>query len=130
MGVMDEVYITFSESDVIDFPLKLLCWPLVQTVDIGKWPILCLSGVMVSCPTHLLREMRSAEDRPDLAWGLYFRFAILWPCHSVVDVILEVLTTNELLYLILEGDALLSGVTDIFMEPTVIVMVPFRAVST
>ena len=38
--------------------------------------------------------------------------------------------TNEFLYLVLEGDALLNGMTDFFVEPAVLVWVPFRAVST
>ena len=38
--------------------------------------------------------------------------------------------TDELLYLVFEGDALLSGVTDVFMELAVLILVPFRAVST
>ena len=84
---------------------------------------------MVLRPTRLPNEMRSVEDRLDLAWGFCFRFVNFWPCTPIVDVILEVLTTNELLYPIFEGDALLSGMTDVFMEPTVLVLVPLVAVS-
>ena len=48
----------------------------------------------------------------------------------IIDIILEVPATDELLYLVFEGDALLSGVTDIFMEPAVLILVPFGVVST
>ena len=37
---------------------------------------------------------------------------------------------DEFLYLVFEGDALLSGVTDIFMELAVLIMVSFGAVSS
>ena len=36
---------------------------------------------------------------------------------------------NELLNLIFEGNALFSGMTDVFVEPVVLVMVPFGVVS-
>ena len=130
MGVMDEVCITFFETDVVIFPLELLPRPLVQAGDIGEQPILCLPDVTVLRSTCFPCEMRSAEDYPDLAWGLYFRSIILWPHPSVIDVILEVPVVDELLYLVFEGDVLLSGVTDIFMETIVLVLVPFGAVST
>ena len=129
MGVMDEVCITFSESDVVVFPLELLCRPLVQVVDIGERPILCLPIITVLRPTCLPYKIRFAGDRPDLVWGLYFRSVILRPCPPIVDVILKVPAANELLYLVLEGDALLNGVTDVFMEPIILVLVLFRAVS-
>ena len=37
---------------------------------------------------------------------------------------------DELLYLVFKGDALLGGVTDVFMEPTVLILAPFGVVST
>ena len=66
MGVMDEVCITFSKSDVVIFPLDLLCRPLVHAVDIGEQPILCLLEVMVLHPMCLPGEMWYAKDRSDL----------------------------------------------------------------
>ena len=112
---MDEVCITFSESDVVIFPIELLCRPLVQVVDIGERPIPYFLDVAVLDLTHLPGEMRSAEDRPDLTWGFHFWSVILQSCPSVINIILEVPTMDELLYLIFEGDALLSGVIDVFM---------------
>ena len=82
---------------------------------------------MVLGSTRLLGKMRFAEDRPNLAWGLCFMSIILRPRPPVIDIILEVLAMDELLY---EGDALLSGVTDIFMEPAILILVPFGAIST
>ena len=79
-------------------------------------------------PKHFSREVRSAEDCPDFAWGFCFRSIILRPSPPIVDVIMEVLAVNELLDLILEGDALLSGVTDVLVVQTVFVLVPLGAV--
>ena len=128
MGVIDEVCITYSESEVIIFPFELLCRLLIHAVDIGERPILRLPDVTVLDPTCLLGEVRTAKDRLDFTWGLYFRSVILRPRPPIIDVILEVPAVNELLYLIFEGDAFLSGITDIFMEPAVLVLVPLGAV--
>ena len=54
----------------------------------------------------------------------------MWPGPPIVDVILEVPATNELLDLIIEGDALLSGVTDVLVALTMFVLVPLGVVST
>ena len=129
MGVMDEVCIIFSESDVIIFPLELFCRSFIHTVDIGEWPFLRLTNVTILHPMRLLGEVRTVEDRPDFTWGLCFRSGILRPRPPIVNVILEAPTMNELLYLIFEGNALLSGMNDIFMEPIVLVRVPCGAVS-
>ena len=126
MWVMDEVCITFSESDVDVFPLELFCESLPHSMDICEQPILHLPDVTVLHPTH---EVRTAEDHPNFSWGLCFRSIILRPRPSVIHVILQVPTANELLYLIFESDVLLSGITDTFMEPAVLILVPLVAVS-
>ena len=87
-------------------------------------------NVAVLGPTRLSGEVRSAKDHSDLTWGLRFWPVILRSCPHVIDIILEVPATNEFLNLIFEGDALLSGVTDAFMELAVLILVPFGAVST
>ena len=51
------------------------------------------------------------------------------PYFPVVDVILEVFVVNDLLNLIFEGNALFSGMTDVFVEPVVLVLVPLGVVS-
>ena len=74
--------------------------------------------------------MRSAEDSPNLAWGLRFLSVILQSYPSIINIILEVPIMDELLYLFFEGEALLGGVTDVFVEPTVLILVLFGAIST
>ena len=111
-------------------PFELLCRPLIHAVDIGEWLILHFLDVTILCPTRFPGEMRSTEDRPNLAWGFCFKSIILRPCPPVVDVILEVPMANELLDLIIEGDAFLNGLTDVLVEPTVLVLVPLLTVST
>ena len=53
----------------------------------------------------------------------------MWPGPPIVDVILEVAATNELLNLILEGDAFLNCVANVLVVPIIFVMVLLRAVS-
>ena len=130
IGVVDEVCITFSKSDVVILPLELLCRSLVHVVDIGEWPFLRLSVVSFLCPMHLSSQVRSAEDRPDFVWGLCLRSIILWPSPPVVNVVLEVLATDKFLDLILECDTLLGGVTNVPVESVAFVLIPLRAVST
>ena len=130
MRVVDEMCITFPESDVVVLPYELLCKPLVHTVNIGEWPLLCLLDVTFLCPMHFSSEVRSAKDRPNFTWGFYFRSIIFWPGPHVVDVILEVLTVNEFLDLIIKCDTLLGGVTNVLVESTIFILVPLRAVST
>ena len=130
VGVMDEVCISFFESDVVIFPFKLLRRPLVRTVNISERPLLCLSDVSFLCPTHFSGEVRSTKDRPDLVWGLYLRCIILRPGPPVVNVVLEAPTTNELLDFILEHNALFRGVTNVLMVSTIFILIPLGTVST
>ena len=130
MGLVDEVCITFSKSHVVALPFKLLCRPLVHTVNINERPLLFLLDLAFLCPTRFPNKMRSFKDRLDLAWGFYFRSIDLRPGPPIIDVVVEVPTTNVLLDLILEGDAFLSGVTDVLVVPTIFVLIPFGVVST
>ena len=129
IGVIDEVCITFFESDVVVLPLELLCRLLIHAVDIGERPILHLPDVTIWCPTCLPGKVRSTEDHPDLTWGFCLKSVILWSCPPVINIMLEVPTANELLDLILEGDALLSGMTNVLVEPTVLILLPLGEVS-
>ena len=129
IGVVDEVCITFPESDVVVLSLKLLCRSLVHTVNIDERHLLHLPEVALLCPTRFPIEMRSTKDRLNLAWGFCFRSIILRPGPPIVAVVLEVLAANELLYLILEGDAFLSGVADVLVVLIVFALVPFGGVT-
>ena len=66
MGVVDEVFITFPESDVVTIPLKLFCKLLVHTVNIDERLLLHLPDVVFLHPMLLPDEMRFAEDHSDL----------------------------------------------------------------
>ena len=128
VGMVDEVCITFFESDVV-FSFELLCRSLVHTVYIGEQPLLRLPDVSFLRPTRFSSEVRPAEDRPDFLWGFCLKSIVLRPGPLVVDVILEEPVANEFLNLILESDALLSGVTDVLVESAIFVLIPLRAVS-
>ena len=67
VGVVDEVCITFSKNDVVIFSLKLLCRPLVHTVNIGERPLFRLSDITFLRPMHFSTEVNSAEDCLDFA---------------------------------------------------------------
>ena len=129
MGVVDEVCITFFESDVVIFPFELLRMPLVHTVNISERPLLFLSDISFLCPMCFSSEVRPAEDRPDLMWGHSLKCIVLWPGPPIVDVVLEVPAMDEFLNFILECNALFSGVTDIFMVLTIFIMIPLGAIS-
>ena len=98
-------------------------------MDIGERPIPCFPDIAILGPTRLPNKIRSIKDRLDLAWGLWFGPVILRSHPPVIDIILEVPATDELLYLVFERDALLSGMNDIFMELVVLIMIPFGAMS-
>ena len=128
--VVDKAYITFPESDVIGLPLELLYWPFVHTMNISEQSLLHLLDVAFLRLVHFSSKVGSAEDRLDFVSWFYFRSVVLRPSPHIVDVILEVPAADEFLDLILEGDALLNYMTDIFVKPTVFVLVPLGAVST
>ena len=75
-------------------------------------------------------KMRSVEDRPDLVWKLYLRCINLWPSPLVVNVILEVPMTDELLNFILRRDTFFRGVTNNLMVSIIFVQIPLGTVST
>ena len=106
VGVMNEVNIIIAKGDVVVFPLEVFYRPPIQVVDISEQPLPCFLGIAVSGLARLSIEMRSAKDSLDLAMGLRFRTVILRSHPSVIDIVLQVPATDELLYLIFEGDAL------------------------
>ena len=129
VGVMDEVCITFFESDVVVFPFELFRRSLVHTVKISDWPLLYLLDVPFLCPVRFSSEVRSAEDRPDLVWGLRLRCIVLRPGPLAIDVVLEVFAADDFFNLILECNALFSGVTDVLMISTIFILIPLGAIS-
>ena len=70
-----------------------------------------------------------AEDSPDLARRPDLILVVLWPGTSVADIVPEVSLSDEFFDLILEHDALFSGVADISMISAVFVLIPLRVVS-
>ena len=130
MGVVDEVCITFSESDVVVLPLELLYSPLDHAVDIGEWHLLHLLDVSFLRPKRFSNELRSAKDRPDFVWRLCLRCIILRPGPPIVNVILEVPAMDEFLDLILECNAFFGSVTDVLVVFAIITLIPFGVVST
>ena len=88
MGVMDKVCITFFEGDVVIFPLEMFRRLLVQIVDISERPLPCFPDVAVLVLMHLPSEVRSAEDSPDLTWGLRFWSLILCSHPPIINIIM------------------------------------------
>ena len=115
---------------LIIFPIEMFYRPLVQVIDISERPFPRFSGLAVSGPARLSSKMGSAKDSLDLVWGLHCRMVILRSHPPVVDIVLQVLATNELLYLIFKGNALLNVMVDISVESAVLVLVPLGAISS
>ena len=86
-------------------------------------------GIAISGPVRLSSEMGFAKDSPNLAWGLRFRWVILRSRPPIADIVLQVPTVNELLYLIFKGDTLLDGMAGISVESTELVLVLLGAIS-
>ena len=128
--VVDEVCITFFESNVVIFHLELLYRPLVHAVDIGEWPLFRLSDVSFLRPTRFSGEVRSTKDRLDFLWGFCLRCIILWPGPPVINGVLEVPAVDEFLNLILKCNALFSRVTDVLVVSAIFTLIPFGEVST
>ena len=74
--------------------------------------------------------MGPTKDGLDFVWRLYLRCFILWSGPPAINVILKVTATDEFFNFILKRDTLLRGVTDIFVVPTILVLVPFGVVSS
>ena len=73
--------------------------------------------------------MWSTEDGSDFVRRFYLALVIAGLGALVADVVLEVSLSNELLDLVLEGDAFFRGVVDIPVLSTVLILVLVRAVS-
>ena len=97
----DATRIIIAVGDVVILPLEVFYRLLVQVVDIIERSLPRFPGIEVSVPSRLSSEMGSAKGSPDLSWGLPFlRLLILLSRPLVVDVVLQVPATDELLYLI------------------------------
>ena len=72
-----------------------------------------------------LGEMRSAEDSHDLAKRSRLTLVVVWLSAPVANVISKVSFLDEFLSFILEHNALLGGMADIFMILTIFVLIPF-----
>ena len=75
-------------------------------------------------------KIRATKDGPDFVRGLCLRCFVLWSGLPAINVILKLLVIDELLNFILKRDTLLYGVTDVLVAPTILVLVPFGAVSS
>ena len=118
--------ITFFESDVFILPLIMLCRSLVHTVNIGERSRLCFSNVLLLGLAHFASEIGPTIDGLDFVWGLCLSCFFLWSSPPSINVILKV---PKFFNLILKRDTLLHSVIDVLMVLTVLVLVPFGAVS-
>ena len=79
---------------------------------------------------RLSNKMGSTKYSLDFMRGLYLWPIILSSHPSIVDVVLQVPMVDEFLYLILQGDALLGGMTDISVESVVLILISLEAISS
>ena len=124
------VCVPLTKDDIIHLPSILLSRLLVRRVRIHEQPFPCLSEIAILCSSHLLGELRSAEDSPDLARRSRLALVVTRLGTFVANVISEVPLSNEFLDLIPEHNAHLDGVADIFVISEILILIPFLAVSS
>ena len=124
------VCISVIESNVVHLSFQLLHRLLVQTMKVGEQSILSLLNIAVSGSFHFFGEVRSAKDGPNFARRFYRVLVIALLSSSVMDVVPEVPITDEFLDLILEHNALLCGVADILVTPTILILISFGVASS
>ena len=122
------VCVPFTECDIVHLSSGLLGMPLVRTVCIHEQSFPRFSEIAVLGPSRLPGEVRSAEDRPNLARMSCRALVVARLGTFIEDVISEVPFTDEFFDLILKHNALFGGVTDIFVILTILVLVSFGAV--
>ena len=79
--------------------------------------------------TPFTGKMGPPKDGPDFVWRVCLRCFVLWSGPLAINVILKVPATDDFFNFILKRDTLIRGVTDILVVPTILVLVPFGAVS-
>ena len=75
-------------------------------------------------------EVESTGYGLDFVRRLHFGCLILRSWSLCVDVILKISAANELFNFIFQLDTFLRSVTNILMVPTILILIPFGAVST
>ena len=121
--------VSLTEGDIFHFTPSLLGRPLVGKAHGHNRPFLGLYEVAVLGSSRLPGEVQSAEDGSDFAMRSCLALVLMGLGAPVVDVVLEVSISDELLNLVFEGDAFFCGVADISVKSIVFILVPLRAVS-
>ena len=119
----------FTEGDIFCLTSSLLCRPLVERAHGHNRPFPGLSKVAVVGSSRLPCKVWSVKDGSDFVRRSCLALVLVGLCAPFADIVLEVSLSDELLNLVLEGDAFFRGVADIFVKPIVFILVPLRAVS-
>ena len=121
--------VSFTKDDIFHLTFSLLGRPLVGRAHGCDRPYPDLFEVAVLGSSRLSGEVRSIEDGSNLARRSCLALVLVGFGALVVDIILEVSLSNELLNLFFEGNAFFRGVADILVVSTLLILVLLRAVS-
>ena len=113
-----------TEGDIFSLTSSLLGRLLIGRAHGLNRPFTGLSEVAVLGSSHLPGEVQSAEDSFDFTRRFCLVLVLVGLGAPVADVVLEVSLSDELLNLVLEGDAFFRGVTDIPVVSVVLILVP------
>ena len=103
--------ISFTKGDIFCLTTSLLGRPR-------------LSEVVVLGSSRLPGEVQSVEDGFDFARRSCLALVFARLGTLIADIVLEVSLSDELLNLVLEGDAFFRGVADISVVSVVLILVP------
>ena len=126
--VANMVCILITEGDIVHLTSELLGRPFVRRVCTHERSFHYLSEIAILGPSRLPSEVQSAEDSPDLTRWSYLALVVARLSASVTDVISKITFTDEFSDLILEHNALFSGVADIFVILAIRILISFGAV--
>ena len=116
--------VSFTEGDIFRLTSSLLGRPLVRIAHGRNRPFPSLSEVAVLGSSCFPDEVRSTEDGSDFQRRSCLALVLSGLGDPVADVVLEVSLSDELLNLILEGNAFFRSVADIHVVSAVLILVP------
>ena len=116
--------VSFTEGDIFRPTSSLLGRPLVRRVQVSNRPFPGLSEVAVLGSSCFPGEVRSTKDGSDFTKRSYLTLVLAGLGAPIADVVIEVSLSDELLNLVLEGDAFYRGVAEIPVVSTILILVP------
>ena len=128
MRVANVMCILIIEGDIVHLPSELFGRLLVRRVHTHERSFLCFSEIEILGSSRLPGEVRSTENGPDFTRWSHLVLVVARLGASIVDVVLEIPFTDEFFDLILEHNALFSGMAEIFVISAILILISFGVV--